>query len=210
MLDGAARGREGVVKAGSILVSCKTSCVRDTPSGPLSTCCVYQDLGTMLHGRCSSCLWDVRASSCDLVLQLSKSAFSSPPRTHPQDNGIRGLADGAKPPTTAQPHVPPICPTLITRTVVGTPACLGCSPPPWPWGSLLYPAAPSTSPAHLSPGVLVCARVGCTRAVLPEHPLPARSLSPAWAHAGWLGQMEQGKECLTSVHFPQFRQTRNF
>lgn len=37
------------------------------------------------------------------------------------------------------------------------------------------------SPAQLTPGVMVWAQVGCTQAALPEHPLPARSLPPAWA-----------------------------
>ena len=115
----------------------------------------------LLHPGCS--YLQVGGSEDHLGLQLSNKVLSPwPSRTHLQGDGIYGLTDGAKPPTTepaAQPHIPSCLShlwsrpreaaelhTSVTSTAVGTQGWLGCSPHRWPWGSL-----PNTSPACLSP-----------------------------------------------------------
>lgn len=53
------------------------------------------------------------------------------------------------------------------------------------------------------------AQLGFTHAVLPEQPLPQVPQCSLGTRC-WLGQMGRGKERLTWVNLPQFRQTRDF
>lgn len=94
------------------------------------------------------CILDVPASSCDLVLQLSKSGF---PITF-KDQEIMGYVGSLTAPNLPAVNPPASCLSpLVPLSVVGAQGWPGC-----PHGSLLCPAhaAPSSSPAHLSPGVL--------------------------------------------------------
>lgn len=174
----------------------------------------------------------VGGSEDHLCLLLSNVLlFPSPSRTCVQGDGIYGLANRARPPIAepaTQPHVPSCLSHLRSRLgeASGAPhlghqrgggntRLAGLLPALMAMG---VPALPSTrsGPQHQPcppfPHQSWCERRqpparGCTHAVSPEPALPARLLSPAWAHVGWLGEMRQGRECLRSANFPWFRQT---
>lgn len=163
--------------------------------------------------------------SCTWVL------FPWPSKTHLQGDGIYGLTEGARPhiaEPAAQPHIPSCLSHLWSRPgeassaphlghqrsggntrlagllpalmAVGVPALPGTRGGPQHQPCLPFPHKQQCERRQL-PAWL------CTPAVSPERVLPARLLSPAWAHTGWLGEMGQGKECLRSDSFPWLRQT---
>lgn len=197
VLEGAACGRGGVVKAGSILVSCKRSCVRDTPSGPVSEYLVC----VAIFGNYIT--WEM------CLLHLGYSCFQVGPCATAE---LEGFSHHRQGPTLrimgyvdwlTEPNLPVLSPTsrLSVPPSGGSTGLSGLLPAPWPWGPCsAQHTLPAAAPSLPTPPQEQCCGTGGM-----DTGSPARSLSLAW-----LGQMGQGKECLTWVSFPQFRQTRIF